>query len=65
MAAAIPLAGVEENVYHQTLWSFKLSRQINEFYGVSGQYRRARNGSSRSEGAYEKRIYSLAVAVEL
>ncbi len=62
---AILLAGVKEDGYHQTLWSFKLSRQINEFYGVSGQYRRARNGSSRSEGAYEKRIYSLAVDVEL
>jgi len=60
---SLPTAEVEEDEYEQTLLSFKLSRQMTERYGLSSQYKRARNGSRRGDASYHKNIYSLALDI--
>ncbi len=63
LPASLPTAEVEEDEFEQGLLSFKASRQLTTRYGVSSQYRHARNGSRRGEGSYHKNIYSLALDI--
>jgi hypothetical protein len=57
----LPFGVTEEEEYAQTLVSFKLSRQLTRHYGLSGQYRYARNGNRSSVGFYRKNSYGLSL----
>ena len=60
-----PLFTSEEDEYEQQMFSLKLSRQLNERYGVSSQYRHSRNGSRQDGDAFRKNVYSLALEFAL
>ena len=60
-----PSPGAEEDEYEQSLFSLQLSRQMTERYGLSCEYRRARNGTGQKSGSYRKNIYALSVELVL
>lgn len=61
----LPEGGAEEDEYEQNLISLRLSHQMSERYGLSWEYRRARNGSRQSEDSYRKNIFALALDMKL
>ncbi len=56
---------VADEEYAQTLFFAKLTRQLNELYGVGVQYSYSRNGSRSEQGFFRKHTYGLSLNLTL
>ena len=61
----LPGAVSEADEYEQTLMTLKLSKQLDERFGVSAQYGFFRNGARRSGAFYRKHVYTLSLEASL